>query len=147
MQSKTGFPSSHQLKSYVASKSLLKFAARCPISGCWPSCNSRRHFAFLRTTSGWRYETNHFFASRMKRACGAEHFGISQFTIVVWLCFTWSHTGWQFLSTPWRYALPKSAWLYEAEMAPGYDFWPVTRPDPMIRPDPVLVRCETNAQQ
>jgi len=29
MQSKTGFPSSHQLKSYVAPKSSLKFAARC----------------------------------------------------------------------------------------------------------------------
>ena len=38
MQSKTGFPSSHQLKSYVAPKSRLKFAARCPVSGCWPSC-------------------------------------------------------------------------------------------------------------
>jgi len=38
MQSKTGFPSSHQLKSYVAPKSRLKFAARCPVSSCWPSC-------------------------------------------------------------------------------------------------------------
>jgi len=38
MQSKTAFPSSHQLKSYVAPKSRLKFAARCPVSGCWPSC-------------------------------------------------------------------------------------------------------------
>jgi len=28
MQSETGFPSSHQLKSYVASKSRLKLAAR-----------------------------------------------------------------------------------------------------------------------
>ena len=35
---KTGFPSSHQLKSYVAPKSRLKLAARCPVSGCWPSC-------------------------------------------------------------------------------------------------------------
>jgi len=34
----TGFPSSHQLKSYVASKSRLKLAARCPVSGCWQSC-------------------------------------------------------------------------------------------------------------
>ena len=33
-----GFPSSHQLKPYVASKSRLKLAARCPVSGCWPSC-------------------------------------------------------------------------------------------------------------
>jgi len=32
MQSKTGFPSSHQLKSR------LKLAARSPVSGCWPSC-------------------------------------------------------------------------------------------------------------
>ena len=39
MQSETGFPSSHQLKSYVASKSRLKLAARCPVSGCWPSCS------------------------------------------------------------------------------------------------------------
>jgi len=38
-QSKTGFASSHQLKSYVAPKSRLKFVARCPVSRCWPSCN------------------------------------------------------------------------------------------------------------
>ena len=38
MQSKTGFPSSHQLKSYVAPKYRLKFAARCPVRSCWPSC-------------------------------------------------------------------------------------------------------------
>jgi len=40
MQSETGFPSSHQLKSYVASKSRLKLSARCPVSGCWPFCYS-----------------------------------------------------------------------------------------------------------
>ena len=38
MQSKTGFPSSCQLQSYVTRKSRLKFAARYPVSGCWPSC-------------------------------------------------------------------------------------------------------------
>jgi len=38
MQSKTGFPSSHQLKSYVSPKFRLKLAAHCPVSGCWPSC-------------------------------------------------------------------------------------------------------------
>jgi len=38
MQSEMGFPSSHQLMSYFASKSRLKLAARCPVSGCWPSC-------------------------------------------------------------------------------------------------------------
>ena len=32
MQSETGFPSSHQLKSYVASKSHLKLAARAVLS-------------------------------------------------------------------------------------------------------------------
>ena len=32
MQSETGFPSSHQLKSYVASKSRLKLAARAVVS-------------------------------------------------------------------------------------------------------------------
>ena len=32
MQSDTGFPSSHQLKSYVASKSRLKLAARAVLS-------------------------------------------------------------------------------------------------------------------
>jgi len=37
MQSEMGFPSRHQLKSYVASKSRLKLAARGPVSG-WPSC-------------------------------------------------------------------------------------------------------------
>jgi len=31
-------PSSYQLKSYVAPKSRLKFAARCPVSRCWSSC-------------------------------------------------------------------------------------------------------------
>jgi len=41
MQSNTGFPSSHQLKSYVAPKSRLKFAACCPVSGCGPSCTNR----------------------------------------------------------------------------------------------------------
>jgi len=38
VQSETGFPSSHELKSYVASKSRPKLAARCPVSGCWLSC-------------------------------------------------------------------------------------------------------------
>ena len=32
MQTETGFPSSHQLKSYVASKSRLKLAARAVLS-------------------------------------------------------------------------------------------------------------------
>ena len=32
MQSETSFPSSHQLKSYVASKSRLKLAARAVVS-------------------------------------------------------------------------------------------------------------------
>jgi len=32
MQSETGFPSSHQLKSYVASKSRVKLAARAVLS-------------------------------------------------------------------------------------------------------------------
>ena len=32
MQSETGFPSSHQLKSYIASKSRLKYAARAVLS-------------------------------------------------------------------------------------------------------------------
>jgi len=32
MRSETGFPSSHQLKSYVASKSRLKLAARAVLS-------------------------------------------------------------------------------------------------------------------
>jgi len=32
MQSETGFPNSHQLKSYVASKSRLKLAARTVLS-------------------------------------------------------------------------------------------------------------------
>jgi len=35
MQSKTGFPSSHQFLRHPKSRS--KFAARCPVSGCWPS--------------------------------------------------------------------------------------------------------------
>jgi len=42
MQSKTGFPSSHQLKSYVTPKSHLKFVARCHVGRCWPSCYGRR---------------------------------------------------------------------------------------------------------
>jgi len=47
MQSETGFPSSHQLKSYVASKSRLKLAGRCPVSGCWPSCYSWNQFKVI----------------------------------------------------------------------------------------------------
>jgi len=38
MQPKTAFPSSHQLKSYVAPKSRLRFVARCPVGSFWPSC-------------------------------------------------------------------------------------------------------------
>jgi len=40
MQSETGFPSSHQWKSYVAYKSLPPEigGARCPVSGCWQDC-------------------------------------------------------------------------------------------------------------
>ena len=57
MQSETGFPSSRQLKSYVASKSRLKLAARCPVSGCWPSCSyscaaSWQDFNWLRASRG-----------------------------------------------------------------------------------------------
>ena len=49
VQSETGFPSSHQLKSYVASKSRLKLAARCPVSECLPSCiiNGNFHFTVI----------------------------------------------------------------------------------------------------
>jgi len=47
MQSETGFSSSHQLKSYDASKSRLKLAARCPVSGCWPSCLFCQRSLFL----------------------------------------------------------------------------------------------------
>ena len=39
VHSETGFPSSHQLKPYVASKSRLKLAACCRVSRCWPSCS------------------------------------------------------------------------------------------------------------
>jgi len=43
MQSETGFPSSHQVTSYVTSKSRLQVVARFHVSGCWPSCfNSHR---------------------------------------------------------------------------------------------------------
>jgi len=51
MQSETGFPSSHQLKSYIASESRLKLAARCPVSGCWPSCMKHRVLIVLLTCS------------------------------------------------------------------------------------------------
>jgi len=42
MQSETGFPGSHQLKSYVAPKSCLKLTARCAVSGFWSSCSFRK---------------------------------------------------------------------------------------------------------
>jgi len=53
MQSETGFPSSHQLKSYVASKSRLKLAARAVLSAdagllvlvwCLPITVSRKEY-------------------------------------------------------------------------------------------------------
>jgi len=44
LQSKTCFPSSHQLKSYVAPKSHLKFAMCCSVSGCQPSCYLTQEF-------------------------------------------------------------------------------------------------------
>jgi len=46
MQLKTGFSSSHQLKSYVAPTSRLKLAARYPVSGCWPSCSYSYTFSY-----------------------------------------------------------------------------------------------------
>ena len=48
MQSETGFPSSHQLKSYVASKSRLKLAARAVLSadaGLLVTYNNRSRLA------------------------------------------------------------------------------------------------------
>jgi len=50
MQSETGFPSSHQLKSYVASKSRLKLAARAVLSadaGLLVSYGFRDTFTFF----------------------------------------------------------------------------------------------------
>ena len=47
MQSETGFPSSHQLKSYVASKSRLKLAARAR----YISCQRMLAFLFLNCVS------------------------------------------------------------------------------------------------
>jgi len=47
MQSETGFPSSHQLKSYVASKLRLKLAARAVVSadaGLLVLCCKSRRF-------------------------------------------------------------------------------------------------------
>jgi len=38
MQSKTGFPSSHQLKSYVTPETCLKLAACCFVRECCSSC-------------------------------------------------------------------------------------------------------------
>jgi len=49
MQSETGFPSSHQLKSYVASKSRLKLAARAvlsPDAGLLVPCRSIQMTSF-----------------------------------------------------------------------------------------------------
>jgi len=51
MQSETGFPGSHQLKSYVVSKSRLKLVARCPVSGCWPSCSTDHGWDDIRVTT------------------------------------------------------------------------------------------------
>jgi len=60
MQSETGFPSSHLLKSYVASKSRLKLAARAVLSAdagllVRPSCtfldvSTRRYLALMGNT-------------------------------------------------------------------------------------------------
>jgi len=60
MQSKTGFPSSHQLKSYVAPKSRLKLSARCPASGCWPSCLKVSSNSLIQTCSLFDSEKVHF---------------------------------------------------------------------------------------
>jgi len=56
MQLETGFPSSHQLKSYVASKSRLKLVARCPVIGCWPSC-----WGHKRDVSQWLVPPPHMY--------------------------------------------------------------------------------------
>jgi len=60
MQSETGFPSSHQLKSNVASKSRLKLAARAVLSA------DAGLLVFLMYKSFWaenRQKTSHIFSS------------------------------------------------------------------------------------
>ena len=65
MQSETGFPSSHQLRSYVASKSRLKFGgARCPVSGCWPSCYLSGERRLLRFATHRRVKTTAYILSQ-----------------------------------------------------------------------------------
>jgi len=56
MQSETGFPSSHQLKSYVAYKSRLKLAARAVLSAdadllVFPVIAKFHYASLLRTCS------------------------------------------------------------------------------------------------
>jgi len=56
MQSETGFPSSHQLKSYVASKSRLKLAPRAVLSadaGLLVQSFVATGIALSRQLSGW----------------------------------------------------------------------------------------------
>ena len=52
VQSEMGFPSSHQLKSFVASVPPEIGGAHCPVSGCWPSC-------FVQLCSSWQYLNLH----------------------------------------------------------------------------------------
>ena len=57
IQSETGFPSSHQLKSYIASKSRLKLAARAVLSAdAGLLVNS--FLSFVNYTVGWEMASN-----------------------------------------------------------------------------------------
>jgi len=59
MQSETGFPSSHQLKSYVAYKSRLKLAARAVLSAdaglLVLYCDGTMHWKKYRMCDRWRW--------------------------------------------------------------------------------------------
>jgi len=53
MESQTGFPSSHQLKSYVASKSRLKLAARAVLSADAGLLVTNVSYAQSLSTAAW----------------------------------------------------------------------------------------------
>jgi len=80
MQSETGFPSSHQLKSYVASKSRLKLAARAILSADAGLLVLLRT-AFIMPTSDalhvWNVNDHHFpYPDILLTVC---HFQVSHF--------------------------------------------------------------------
>jgi len=107
MQSETGFPSSHQLKSYVAYKSRPPEigGARCPVSGCWPSCTLLYPFysLFCRTIwVSWHQKGKPFWILLEQEMMGWQGHQLDRMQIICTLLQTDNHAS----TSPLRFCRP-----------------------------------------